>query len=52
MNNEELIKEFIKVEKTKSSIQISVTIITWKDPHTPEINCLNEIKLNKIMCRN
>ncbi len=35
MNTRELLKEFIRVEKTEKEVQILVRKIRWDGPHTP-----------------
>ncbi len=35
MNDRELRKEFIRIEKTQNEIQILVHEIRWQGPHTP-----------------
>ena len=35
MNDRELRKEFIRVEKTQNEVQILVHEIRWEGPHTP-----------------
>ena len=35
MNDTELRKEFIRIEKTSNEVQILVHEITWDGPHTP-----------------
>ena len=35
MNDTELIKDFIRVEKTQNEVQILVHEIRWDGPHTP-----------------
>ncbi len=36
MNDQELLSRFIKVETRPKDTQISVCLITWSGPHTPE----------------
>jgi hypothetical protein len=35
MNDIELLKEFIRIEKTQNEVQILVHEIRWQGPHTP-----------------
>ena len=35
MNDTELLKEFLRIEKTQKEIQILVHEIRWEGPHTP-----------------
>ncbi len=35
MNDTELLKEFIRIEKTQNEVQILVHEIRWQGPHTP-----------------
>ncbi len=35
MNDRELLKEFVRVEKTQNAVQILVHEIRWEGPHTP-----------------
>ena len=35
MNDTELLKEFIRIEKTQNEVQIRVHEIRWQGPHTP-----------------
>ena len=35
MNDRELFKEFIRIEKTQNEVQILVREIRWQGPHTP-----------------
>ncbi len=35
MNDTELLKEFIRIEKTQNEVQILVREIRWEGPHTP-----------------
>ncbi len=35
MNDTELLKEFIRIEKTQNEVQIFVRKIRWQGPHTP-----------------
>ena len=35
MNHTELLKEFIRIEKTQNEVQILVHEIRWQGPHTP-----------------
>ncbi len=35
MNDTELLKEFVRIEKTQDEVQILVHEIRWQGPHTP-----------------
>jgi hypothetical protein len=35
MNDTELLKEFIRIQKTRNEVQILVHEIRWQGPHTP-----------------
>ncbi len=35
MNDTELLKEFIRIERTEKEVQILVREIRWQGPHTP-----------------
>jgi hypothetical protein len=41
MNRQQITKEFIKVEKGKTSTKLFVKKITWEGPHTPTENWIS-----------